>query len=269
MNSTYDVLGVPVAATDLSQTAALLRVWASDGVARIVTAPDVSNVVRSQDDVRLLEIHRSAAMVVPDGTPLVWLGLLKGHSVSRVCGPDLMDYVMREREAPLLRHYLYGGRPGVVEQLRDSFRRKYPSVQIVGAGTPPFRSLTTLELAAVAHSVNSSGADLVWIGISSPKQEYLMSELAPLVGATLIGVGAAFDFHSGRIRRAPVLMQRIGMEWFHRLVSEPSRLWRRYLVMAPRFLFLVLRSSFTRQQTNDHWYSSSERSSGGRKSGPE
>lgn len=235
----YSVLDVPVSAVSLDIARSLLEEWANDQVARIVTVPDTSNIVRSQDDQRLLAIHRRAAMVVPDGTPLVWIGKARGMTVSRTCGPDLMDHVLANSAIKGLKHYFYGGKPGVAERLKAEFERRYPGVRIVGAGTPPFRPLSEEELRSAADEIVASGADVVWIGISTPKQEFLMADLEPLISATMLGVGAAFDFHTGEVRRAPRWMQKVGIEWVYRLMKEPRRLWKRYLLMAPRFVFAI------------------------------
>jgi N-acetylglucosaminyldiphosphoundecaprenol N-acetyl-beta-D-mannosaminyltransferase len=179
-------------------------------------------------------------MITPDGMPLVWLGRRVGHPVERTCGPDLMEKVLADTARTGLRHYLYGGKPGVAERLKARVEARFPGISIVGVETPPFEPLTADEFLAVAGRIRGTRADVVWIGISTPKQEFLMRDLARLVPATLIGVGAAFDFHSGAIRRAPRWMQKSGLEWLHRLISEPKRLWRRYLVLAPRFVWLLL-----------------------------
>lgn len=240
---TFDVLGIPVAATNLERAAEQLVAWSDDEQGRVVTVPDVSNIVRAQDDGALLAVHRGAAMVVPDGTPLVWIGKLRGHSVGRTCGPDLMQKVLSQSKETGLRSFLYGGKAGVAERLKDVFEAQYPGAKIVGASTPPFQPLTPDELNEIAAEIRAAQADLVWIGISTPKQEYLMARLAPLVPCTLLGVGAAFDFHTGEVKRAPRWMQVSGLEWLFRLLSEPKRLWRRYILMAPRFVGLVFLDS--------------------------
>lgn len=235
----YEVLGVPVSATTLETASAAVLSWASDSQGRFVIIRDVHGIMEAQEDSELMELHQRAAMVTPDGMPLVWLGRHAGHPVERTCGPDLMEKILSQSPQTGLRHYFYGGKPGIAERLRKVFESSYPGVAIVGTGAPPFRPLSPQELADAAERIRESGAHVVWIGISTPKQEFLMRDLAPLVPATLLGVGAAFDFHSGAVKRAPLWMQRNGLEWLHRLASEPRRLWRRYLVMAPRFVWLV------------------------------
>jgi N-acetylglucosaminyldiphosphoundecaprenol N-acetyl-beta-D-mannosaminyltransferase len=139
------------------------------------------------------------------------------------------------------RHFFYGAAPGVAERLAENLVRRFPGLQIAGVYSPPFRPLTEAEDASIIRMINSSGADIVWVGLSTPKQEKWMRDHVGRVEApVLLGIGAAFDFHAGTVRRAPVWMQRIGMEWFHRLVSEPRRLWRRYLILAPTFVLLAV-----------------------------
>jgi len=191
-------------------------------------------------------------MVTPDGMPLVWLGRLAGKPVSRTSGADIMDQVFRDSEKSGLKHYFYGGNPGVAAKLRDVLQRRFPRLDIVGADFPPFRPLTPEELKSAADAMNASGADVIWIGISTPKQEWLMADLQPFVRGTMLGVGAAFNFLSGEVPRAPRWMQNAGLEWSWRLASEPRRLWRRYLIVIPRFVFSLavraLKTPFTARQ---------------------
>lgn len=235
----YNVLGVPMSVTTLDTASAAIVRWAKDDKARFVFIRDVHGIIQAKGDDRLMSLHQKASMVTPDGMPLVWLGQHAGHDVSRTCGPDLMEKVLVESPHTGLKHYFYGGKPGVAEQLKSGFETRIPGLKVVGVDTPPFRLLTSSELADVASEINRSGADVVWIGVSTPKQEYLMDMLAMHVGATLIGVGAAFDFHTGLVSRAPKWMQHSGLEWLWRLSSEPKRLWRRYLLLAPKFVLLV------------------------------
>lgn len=237
---TYDVLGIPVSVTNLSSASALIHSWAGDDVGRFVCIRDVHGVMQAYDNPELARLHHEAAMVTPDGMPLVWLGKRAGLPVDRTCGPDLIDQVMRDSAVSGLRHYVYGGKEGVAARLREVFETRYPGVEIVGHGAPPFRELTDAELAQLANQLNASGAEVIWLGLSTPKQEFLMKRLAPFVTGTLIGVGAAFDYHTGAVKRAPKWMQRSGIEFLHRLCSEPQRLWRRYLIMAPRFAWHII-----------------------------
>lgn len=242
---TYDVLGVPMSATTLDTASAAIVRWADDDKARFVFIRDVHGIMQAKEDEELMRLHQEASMVTPDGMPLVWLGQQAGRPVSRTCGPDLMEKVLLESPRTGLKHYFYGGKPGVAEQLKAGFEARAPGLNVVGVDTPPFRQLTPAELDEVAAQINRSGADVVWIGLSTPKQEYLMSALAPKIRSTLIGVGAAFDFHTGAVKRAPHWMQKRGLEWAFRLASEPRRLWRRYLIMAPKFVWLIARAKLS------------------------
>ena len=237
--SSYDVLGVPVSVTTLQTASRAIELWARDQVGRFVCVRDVHGIMRSREDAELKALHQDAAMVTPDDMPLVWLGRRAGHAVERTCGADLMEKVLGDSERTGLRHYLYGGKPGVAARLKARFEARFPALNIVATEAPPFAALTADEFLAVAGRIRASRADVVWVGLSTPKQEFLMRDLARLVPATLIGVGAAFDFHTGAVRRAPRWMQKSGLEWLHRLISEPKRLWRRYLVLAPRFVWLL------------------------------
>jgi N-acetylglucosaminyldiphosphoundecaprenol N-acetyl-beta-D-mannosaminyltransferase len=208
-------------------------------VGRYVFIRDVHGIMQAQDDPKLLALHHQAAMVTPDGMPLVWLGQRAGLEVSRTCGPDLMERVLADSPRTGLTHFFYGGKPGVAEQLKATFESKYAGLRVVGVGTPPFRPLNEAEMNDTVSMLNGSGADVVWIGLSTPKQEHLMDALVSRIHATLVGVGAAFDFHTGAVKRAPQWMRGAGLEWSWRLASEPRRLWRRYLVMAPRFVWQI------------------------------
>jgi N-acetylglucosaminyldiphosphoundecaprenol N-acetyl-beta-D-mannosaminyltransferase len=237
---TYNVLGVPISITTLDHASEMIHVWARDAKGRMIFVRDVHGIMQARKSNELMQLHKEAAMVTPDGMPLVWLGQLAKHPVKRTCGPDLMERLVADSEKTGLKHYFYGGKPGVAQALKKILNQKYPNSNIVGLGTPPFRPLTNDELTEAAGEINRSGADVVWVGISTPKQEFLMNDLCPMVTSTLIGVGAAFDFHLGAVTRAPKWMQRLGLEWVWRLCSEPKRLWRRYLVLAPKFVVEVI-----------------------------
>lgn len=236
----YDVLGVPVSAVTLEISSRVIREWAKDKVGRFICVRDVHGVMLAEKNPELIDIHRHAAMVTPDGMPLVWLGKWKGQKVERTCGPDLMERLLTDSKSGNLKHFFYGSQPGVAQRLKETFIDRFPQIQIVGAETPPYTPLAQPALLKLAQQINESQADITWIGLSTPKQEYLMRDLVKYVDSTLIGVGAAFDFLSGSVTRAPKWMQYSGLEWSFRLVSEPRRLWRRYLVLAPKFVWKLL-----------------------------
>ena len=237
----FDVLGVPVSILTLESAAQRIELWASDDTGRFVCIREVASLMAIRDDPEISVLHRDAAMITPDGMPLVRIGRSRGLPVERVCGPDLIELMMARSAGKGLKHYFYGGQEGVAEEMAARFRSRYPDVHIVGCECPPFRELSPEEIDDTLERIGNSGADIVWVGLSSPKQDVWMWKHHKRLPQTLIGVGAAFDFHSGKIQRAPVWMQKAGLEWLHRLASEPRRLWRRYLILAPRFLLLVLR----------------------------
>jgi N-acetylglucosaminyldiphosphoundecaprenol N-acetyl-beta-D-mannosaminyltransferase len=196
-------------------------------------------VVACQDDAGLHDAVHGAALVLPDGQPLVWALRALGHPIRRrVYGPDLMAAYCGRSATTGIRLFLYGGRnQGALVQLALNLRRRYPGVQIVGGYSPPFRELSAEEQDVVVAEINQAAPDVVWVGIGVPKQEKWMAAMRDRLRApVLIGVGAAFDFHAGLVPQAPRWMQNAGLEWLYRLIQEPGRLWRRYLTHNPRFL---------------------------------
>jgi N-acetylglucosaminyldiphosphoundecaprenol N-acetyl-beta-D-mannosaminyltransferase len=191
----FDVLGIPVSVINLESAKNLILQWSEDRIGRVVCIRDVHGVMRAQEDPHLLQIHREAAMVTPDGMPIVMLGKLQGHRISRVCGPDLLPHVADHGRAVGLSHYFFGGGEGIAEDLVASLKSRFPGIKIAGWETPPFRPLSEQENTAILERIRESGADVVWVGLGTPKQEYWMHRMAAVSSATYIGVGAAFDFH--------------------------------------------------------------------------
>ena len=232
----YRILGVPVSAATPKSVMSMLRMWSKDPFGRYVCVRDVHGLMLARSDPHFMAVHEQAALVVPDGMPIAKLGKIRNYTVERTAGPDLMDQALAD---PEFSHFLYGGGEGIASTLRDKATERYPGVRIVGCETPPYRPLADREVRELAKRIDASGADLVWIGLSTPKQEQLMHRLAPHVGATLLGVGAAFDIHAGRMKRPPKWVQDHAMEGIYRLIKEPRRLWYRYCVLAPQFVALA------------------------------
>jgi len=234
----YNVLGVGISALTLGRTCELVvgvRGRLRQGYICHATA---HGLTEARSDSALRRIYNESWLTVPDGMPLVWLA---PQGVGRVYGPDLMHAACDAGRSTGLRHYLFGGVPGVSETLRDRLCARFPGVEIVGTFTPPFRELTGSELNALRADVSRTRPDIMWIGLGTPKQERFMArQWRELDAGVLIGVGAAFDFHSGRVRQAPVWMQRTGLEWLFRLGTEPRRLGPRYFKTNPLFLLHVL-----------------------------
>jgi N-acetylglucosaminyldiphosphoundecaprenol N-acetyl-beta-D-mannosaminyltransferase len=216
--------------------------WITRREGHYVCVTGVHGIVESWRDKTIRTIHNRAGMVVPDGMPLVWLSRLRGsRSVERVYGPDLMLAACRRFLLPRRRHFFYGGNSGVAGLLAATLRRDFPGIQIAGTYTPPFRPLTPDEDREVVETINAAKPDMVWVGLSTPRQERWMAEHAKrLRPAILVGCGAAFDFNAGLKRQAPSWMRNTGLEWCFRLMTEPRRLWRRYMINNPLFVGLVL-----------------------------
>lgn len=237
-----NVLGVGISALNLPSTVEALGAALAEGRRGFVTVTGVHGVMESQDDDALRVIHNASLLSTPDGMPMVWLGRRAGYrEMDRVYGPDLFEAVLRWTETSGHTHFFYGGKPGVAEELRARVAERHPRARVVGVGTPPFRRLTAEEEAALAAQVAAARPDFFWVGMSMPKQELFMAEYHPKLEAKImLGVGAVFDFYTGKVRQAPRWIQRSGFEWLYRLVQEPRRLWRRYLRNNPRFVWRVL-----------------------------
>jgi N-acetylglucosaminyldiphosphoundecaprenol N-acetyl-beta-D-mannosaminyltransferase len=235
-------LGVGVSAINMQMALETIQEWVENQSSNYVCVTGVHGVMESQKDETLRQIHNHAGMVTPDGMPLVWLGRLHGYGhVDRVYGPDLMLALCTMPEARGYRHFFYGGAEGVPERLATSLQERFPGLVIAGAYSPPFRPLTPEEDGEIVRMLREAKPDIVWVGLGTPKQERWMANYTEkLPASVMIGVGAAFDFHTGRKPQAPGWMRRNGLEWLFRLITEPHRLWRRYLINNPRFVCLVL-----------------------------
>jgi N-acetylglucosaminyldiphosphoundecaprenol N-acetyl-beta-D-mannosaminyltransferase len=196
-------------------------------------------ISETQYDPSFKQILNSADLVLADGMPLVWLGRWHGCAMRRrVYGPELME-TFCHKTGPLYRHYFYGGAPGVADRLAEILKQRC-GVRSVGTYSPPFRPLSEEEKGEVDRRIQAAAPDVVWVGMSTPKQERWMYEHRPRLSVPLMaGVGAAFDFFTGTVKQAPAWMQENGLEWLFRLGQEPQRLWRRYLVLGPRFAWRV------------------------------
>lgn len=231
----FFLYGQPISAKPLDEVMDIIAGYSDDELGRYICCRDVSSLVALAENGPLCDVHRRATFVLPDGMPLVWLGKLRGKTVARCAGPDLMQLMLEHPTHRHLKHMLWGGQPGVVEQLKARFS----NANIVAAETPviypdrPAHDGNAIEIIAQAKP------DIVWVGLSSPKQDYWMLAHYKHLSCTLIGVGAAFDFHAGRQKRAPTWMQKAGLEWTHRIVHEPKRLFSRYAQAVPRFIRLV------------------------------
>ncbi len=237
----FNVLGVGLHAMNLPVAAEVVLAALRERRKGYVCVTGVHGVTEAQNDAGFRNILNRAFLNTTDGMPLVWLGRhAQGPWVDRVYGPDLMLEIFRATQHTDFRHFFYGGAPGVAEQLKARLEARFPGVKICGTFCPPFRALNGEEEADLQRQVREARPDIVWVGLSTPKQERFMAEYLPKLETTLMfGVGAAFDFHAGRVSQAPRWMQRSGLEWFYRLCCEPRRLGRRYLVNNPLFLWRI------------------------------
>jgi N-acetylglucosaminyldiphosphoundecaprenol N-acetyl-beta-D-mannosaminyltransferase len=235
------VLGVDVDAINmegvLGQVAALLQ-SSSKGY---VCVAGTHGIMEAGRNPQLLDIYAASAMTLPDGMPLVWVGWMQGHNgMQRVTGPDLMREVFRRKEFSEVTHFLYGGNEGIAQELRDKLKQQYPWVRIVGTYTPSFRDLSKNEEAHFIADIAALKPDIIWVGISCPRQELFMARFLPHLETKLMfGVGAAFDFHTGHIRDCAGWVKLAGLQWLHRLLQDPRRLWRRYLRNNPAFVWHI------------------------------
>jgi N-acetylglucosaminyldiphosphoundecaprenol N-acetyl-beta-D-mannosaminyltransferase len=242
----FRVLGVRIEAIDLPNVVATMEQWIAENArCHVIAVTGMHGVMEAQHDPGFKTILNAADLVVPDGMPLVWLSRIHGHGLRRrVYGPELMLAFCEQSAANGRRHFFYGGKPGVAEKLARMLAKRFPGICVTGTYSPPFRPLTTEEDEEGVALINGAAADVVWVGLSTPKQERWMSEHRNCLRApVLVGVGAAFDINSGVVRQAPGWMRENGLEWLFRLLHEPRRLWRRYLVYGSEFVLSVLLES--------------------------
>jgi N-acetylglucosaminyldiphosphoundecaprenol N-acetyl-beta-D-mannosaminyltransferase len=237
-----NVLGIGVHAVDLRRAALILEAHLRGGIKGFVCLAGVHGIMEAQRSRDLKSIFAEALLVAPDGMPVVWISHLQSFSATqRVFGPDLMLDIIGRPEFRNCAHFLCGGENGVAENLRDRMLQRFPWIKIVGTYSPPFRQMTAKEEREFVENVRSLQPDIIWVGLSTPKQERFMAHYLPMLDTKLmIGVGAAFLFHTGAIRDSPEWIKRAGLQWLHRLLQEPSRLWKRYLLNNPLFIIYSL-----------------------------
>ncbi len=238
------IISVGISKTSYAEVVELCRGWISEraangnGPARYICVTSAHGVILAKDDPSFAEILNAADIATPDGMPVVWaLRSFGSIGQQRVYGPTLMLELCRGAAEHEHRIYLYGGHADVLPILENRLRQQFPGLRIAGRYSPPFRALSRHEDGEIQEMIRNAGTGLIFVPLSTPKQERWMFEhRQAFPGVTMIGVGAAFNFHAGRIPQAPAWMQRGGLEWLFRLISEPRRLWRRYLLVTPRFL---------------------------------
>jgi N-acetylglucosaminyldiphosphoundecaprenol N-acetyl-beta-D-mannosaminyltransferase len=234
-----NVLGIGISVLDQDRAREFLFEAVRTGQRGYVAVAGVHGVTEAQRDPALRDIFNRALLATPDGMPMVWMGRLQGErSIRRVYGPDLMLNLCQHSVACGFSHFLYGGVQGVAEELRRQMEMRFPGLKVVGTYMPPFRPLSDAEVSDLQQRVRAARPDFFWVGLSTPKQERFMAQYTSILpeAKIFIGIGAAFDLLTGRVRQAPCWMQSTGLEWFFRLTQEPKRLWKRYLVSNPLFI---------------------------------
>ena len=236
MRKTGQVLGAQIDVVTWDGALDRLLGWAHARDSRYVTICNVHVVVSASRDPAYREIINASDMATPDGAPVAWMLRQQGFvDQSRISGPDLMWALCERAAQENLPIYCYGSTAATLGLLEARLRAAFPAL-LMTMESPPFRVLTAEEDAAAVERINTSGAGFVFVGLGCPKQERWMAEHRGRVNAVMIGVGAAFDFHAGTVQRAPAWMRDNGLEWLHRLASEPGRLWKRYLVTNTLFI---------------------------------
>lgn len=237
------VCGVEIAAVTPNQAAALIVEAAVARKALQVHLCNAYTLSLVDRDPELRDALMCADLNLPDGTPIAWL--LRGQGArGPVRGPTLMPAVAERGAAHGIRHYLWGGAPGVADEVAVRLGEIDPTIVVAGCETPPYSDLDDDELDALAARVDAAHTNVLWVGLGTPRQDYLVPRIGQLVSCPVVPVGAAFDFLAGRKREAPRLLRGSGLEWLHRLISEPLRLWRRYLLGNPRFILSAARHRF-------------------------
>lgn len=235
------VLGSPVDVVTWPDAVRRITTWAEAGESRFVCLCNVHSIVTAREDRTHRAALEAAHLVASDGAPVAWMLRRKGHvQQQRINGPDLMWRCCEQAAQMGLGIFLYGGTPIVLQRLQTRLRQAFKNIKIAGSYSPPFRPLSADEDAAITDMINDSGAPIIWVGLGCPKQEAWMLAHRERINGVMIGVGAAFDFHAGIVKRAPLLVQQLGLEWLHRLLQDPRRLARRYLYGNAAFMLSAM-----------------------------
>jgi N-acetylglucosaminyldiphosphoundecaprenol N-acetyl-beta-D-mannosaminyltransferase len=241
----HTVNSIPVYAENLPTAVAHLKLLLDQATLKesiCISCTGAHGMIEAKEDPAFQLLLQQFYLNLPDGMPLVWLAKLKGYkNAGRCYGPDFFASLLHATANTTHSHFFCGGKPGVANLLRTTSLQRWPGVTIAGVHCPPFRALTNAEWEELATAINASAASIIWIGIGTPKQEAFAAKLATLVTSKIIiTVGAAFDFHTGQVKQAPSWVQKIGMEWFFRMVQEPQRLGPRYLKIVPKFTLVAI-----------------------------
>ena len=234
-----NILGVNVAVTNMKEVLEYLRENLKDLKGKYICVSNVHTTVMAYEDSKYRNIQNSGIIALPDGGPLSFIQRNRGFSeAERITGPDLMEKVFEISEKYGYKHYFYGSSNETLQLMKKNLLEKYPKLKIVGMYSPPFRNVVELESDEVIENINNSGADFCWIGLGAPKQEQWMYYHRGKIKVLMLGVGAGFDYYAGNIKRAPKWMQKLSLEWLYRLMQDPKRLFKRYVVTNSKFIFI-------------------------------
>jgi N-acetylglucosaminyldiphosphoundecaprenol N-acetyl-beta-D-mannosaminyltransferase len=235
-----NIFGVKINVTDMSEAIKQIGNNIKNIKGNYICISNVHTTVMAYEDMRFKEIQNESFMSLPDGKPLSVVSHFKGYKTAeRVTGPDLMEEIFKISKIRGYSHFFYGSTEDTLEKMNLNLLIKYPELNIIGRYSPPFRKLSEEEDKEIIERINNLNPDFLWVGLGAPKQEVWMFEHRNIIKALMIGVGAGFDYYAGNIKRAPMWMQRISMEWFYRLIQEPKKLWRRYLSTNFKFLLYL------------------------------
>ena len=249
---TTAILGLNIHTTTYQSAIGSILRWSRAGDSRSIYAANVHMVLEAYDSPQLQRMVNSADMVTPDGMPLVWIMRRKGYPhQERVYGPTLMLKLLDAAANEGIPVGFLGSTKDIIQELNAKMTLKFPGLIVGTQIAPPFRPLTTDEDQVLNREINDSGIKILFVGLGCPKQEIWIAEHRDRIKAVMIGVGAAFAFHAGMVRQAPFWIQKLGFEWLFRFSQEPCRLWRRYILGNPRFMFLIMRELWLDKLSRD------------------
>lgn len=242
-----NIIGTNINVISMQETIEYIKGHLEELRGKYICVSNVHTTVMSHDNPDYNKIQNNAAMALPDGKPLSIVSKMYGFKeASRVTGPDLMEEFFKlSQNQDGLRHYFYGSTEETIQILKDKLGEKYPHLSVAGMYSPPFRPLSDDEDQQIVERINDANPDIIWVGLGAPKQEQWMAAHQDKIKGVMIGVGAGFDYHAGNIKRAPKWMQRCSLEWLYRLLQDPKRLFKRYIVTNSRFIMLVLLEKFS------------------------
>lgn len=235
---TVNILGVDIAAIDMDWLLAFTEKYIRELSGDYICVSNVHTTVTAYEDEEYRAIQNGGILAIPDGGPLASVGRKRGsRMIQRTTGPSYMGEILKISEENNWKHFFYGSTQETLDKMKDGIERRFPSLEIVGMYSPPYRALTQEEDKAIVSMINDANPDFLWIGLGAPKQEKWMAEHQGKVKGLMVGVGAAFDYFAGNIKRAPGWMQKANLEWLYRLLQDPKRLYKRYYVTNTKFIW--------------------------------